>query len=90
MIEDLNNGSPRASIASRIDSKWRNNPIESDHAALMRLLRAWQSFRSLRTAKATLTGNEAIRTIKNGRIAGKAEDVLGEITFVRDLFREAA
>ncbi|MEP3528562.1 MAG: DDE-type integrase/transposase/recombinase [Sulfitobacter sp.] len=30
-----------------IDRKWRNNLIESDHAATKRLLRYQQSFRSL-------------------------------------------
>ncbi|MEP4399545.1 DDE-type integrase/transposase/recombinase, partial [Parasphingorhabdus sp.] len=46
------------------DRKWRNNRIESDHAAMKRLLGYRQSFRSLRTAKATLSGIETIRTIK--------------------------
>jgi transposase-like protein len=53
--------------------KWRNNLIESDHAAMKRLLGYRQSFRSLRTAKATLSGLETIRTIKHGHIGFVAQ-----------------
>jgi hypothetical protein len=44
------------------------NRIESDHAAMKRLLSYRQRFRSLRTAKATLSGIEIVRTIKPGHI----------------------
>ncbi|WP_255006308.1 transposase [Roseovarius sp. M141] len=54
-----------------IDRKWRNNLIESNHAALKRLLGYRQSFRSRRTAEATLSGIETIRTIKRGHIHHK-------------------
>ncbi|MEM9793781.1 MAG: DDE-type integrase/transposase/recombinase, partial [Pseudomonadota bacterium] len=53
------------------DRKWRNNLIESDHAAMKRLFGYRQSFRSLRTAKATLSGIETIRTIKRGHLHHK-------------------
>lgn len=48
------------------DRKWHNNLIESDHAAMKRLLGYRRSFRSLRLAKVTFSGIETIRTIKRG------------------------
>ncbi|PIE12459.1 MAG: IS6 family transposase, partial [Rhodobacterales bacterium] len=69
--------------------KWRNNLIESDHAAMKRLLGYRQSFRSLRSAKATLSGIETIRTIKRGHIHHKQLGVLGEIQFISQLFASA-
>lgn len=69
-----------------IDRKWRNNRIESDHAAMKRLLGYRQSFRSLRSAKATLSGIETIRTIKRGHIHHKQPGVLGEIQLISELF----
>ena len=73
-----------------IDQKWRNNRIESDHAAMKRLLGYRQSFRSLRSAKATLSGIETIRTIKRGHVHHKISGVKGEIEFIRRLFENAA
>lgn len=77
---------PHFDSITHIDRKWRNNRIESDHAALKRLLGYRQSFRSLRTAKATLQSIEAVRTIKNNHIPGIAPGVQGEIAFVHQLF----
>lgn len=69
-----------------IDRKWRNNRIESDHAAMKRLLGYQQSLRSLRTAKATLSGIETIRTIKRGHVHNKQPGIQGEIQFISQLF----
>jgi len=41
-------------------------------------------------AKATLSGIEAIRTIKHGHVHGKEPGVKGEIRFVESLFGLAA
>ena len=91
VIQDLNHQfDPHFDSILHIDRKWRNNRIESDHAALKRLLGTRQSFRSLRSAKATLRTIETIRTIKNGHLSNKAPGVRGEINFVRDLFDRAA
>lgn len=73
-----------------VDKKWRNNLIESDHAAMKRLPGYRQSFRSLRTAKATLSGIETIRTIKRGHIHHKQPGETGEIEFIGQLFEIAA
>lgn len=72
-----------------IDRKWWNNLIESDHAAMKRLLEYRQSFRSLRTAKATLSGIKTIRTIKRGHVHHKQQGVAREIQFIAQLFGAA-
>ncbi|MEL6207171.1 MAG: hypothetical protein AAFR47_17910 [Pseudomonadota bacterium] len=56
---------------------------------MKRLLGYRQSFRSLRTAKATLSGIETIRTIKRGNIHYKQPGVRGEIRFISELFDAA-
>ncbi len=73
-----------------IDRKWRNNIIESDHASLKRLTVPGKGFQSLRTAKATLKGIEAIRTIKRGHVHGRTDGIVGEVSFVNELFGLAA
>ncbi|WP_282121158.1 IS6 family transposase [Ruegeria atlantica] len=80
---------PRFDSIRHIDRKWRNNLIESDHAALKRLLEYRQSFQSLRSAKATLSGRETIRTIKRGHIYYKQPGVIAEIQFIARLFETA-
>jgi len=77
---------PHFDSIRHIDRKWQNNLIESDHASMKRLLGYRQSFRSLRTAKATLSGIEAIRTIKRGHVHHKQPGVRGEIRFISQLF----
>lgn len=69
-----------------VDKKYKNNRIESDHAALKRLLKLGKGFRRLHSAKATLKGIEAIRTIKNNHIRNINPGVKGEIEFVNNLF----
>ena len=90
VIREINHHyDPHFDSIRHVDRKWRNNRIESDHAAMKRLLGYRQSFRSLRSAKATLSGIETIRTIKRGHIHQKQPGVLGEIQFVSQLFATA-
>jgi len=70
---------------THIDKKYRNNHVESDHATLKRLLGYRQSFRSLRSARATLQGIETITTIKNGHIQTRQPGVRDEIASVHHL-----
>nr|WP_223814417.1 transposase [Roseicitreum antarcticum] len=66
VIREINHRyDPHFDYITHVDRKYLNNRVESDHAALKRLLGYRQSFRSLRCAKATLLGMEAIRTIKH-------------------------
>lgn len=73
-----------------VNRKWENNRIESDHAALKKLITPMRGFKSLSSAKATLRGIEAIRSIKHGHVEGKEPGVTGEIRFVKELFEIAA
>lgn len=68
------------------DKKWRNNLIERDHAAMKRLLGYRQRFRSLRSAKAILSGIETIPTLKRCNIDHKLPGFQGEILFIIRLF----
>lgn len=47
-------------------------------------------FRSLRSAKAPLSGTETIRTIKRGHIHHKQRRVLGDTAFINGLLNDAA
>ena len=49
-----------------------------------------QTFRSSRSAKATLSGIETIRTIKCGHVYHKQPGVHSEIAFIAELFEAAA
>ncbi|MCD2330256.1 transposase [Pseudosulfitobacter pseudonitzschiae] len=80
---------PHFDSIRHIDKEWRNNLIESDHASMKPLLGYRQSFRSLRPAKATLSGIETIRTFKRGHIYQKQSGVQGEIKFINQLFAAA-
>jgi len=91
VIREINHRyDPHFDSIRHIDRKWRNNLIESDHAAMKRILGYRQSFRSLRSAKATLSGIETIRTIKRGHIQHRQPGVLGEIAFIDALFNGSA
>ena len=61
-----------------------------NHAAPKRLFGTRHSFRSLRSAQATILAVEIIRTIRNDRVSDEAPGVRGEIGLVRNLFGEAA
>ena len=87
VIREINHRyAPRFDSVRHIDRKWRNNLIESDHATMKRLLGYRQSFRSLRSAKATLSG---IETIRHGHIHNKQPGATGDIQFIRQLFEAA-
>jgi IS6 family transposase len=73
-----------------IDQKWCNNRIESDHAALKRLIKPRKGFQTLRTAKATLLGVEAFRTIKRADIFKPAVHASAELRLINDMFGIAA
>ena len=73
-----------------IDQKWRNNRIESDHAALKRLIKPAKGFQTLRTAKATLLRVEAFRTIKRGDIFKPAIHAGAELRLINHMFGIAA
>ncbi|MFU1478384.1 IS6 family transposase [Roseovarius sp. C7] len=90
VIREINHRyDPHFDSSRHIDRKWRNNLIESDHAAMKRIPGSRQSFRSLRSAIATLSGIETVRTIKRGHLYNKHPGVRGEIEFISQLFEAA-
>lgn len=70
-----------------INDKACNNRIESDHASLKRIINPGKGFQSLRTAKATLTGIEAYRSIKHCHVTEPLLNARAEIQFVEGLFQ---
>ena len=89
VIDEMNKNELPGEGIRHIDRKWRNNRIESDHAALKRLAPR-RGFKSLSSAKATLKGIEVMRMIKQGHVFDKAPGVAGEVRFIRNLFDLAA
>ncbi len=90
IIREINDRAFQGDPILHVDRKWRNNIVESDHASLKRLTDPAKDFQSLRAAKATFRGIEAIRTIKRGHVVGRHDGVKGEISFVNSLFGLAA
>jgi len=69
-----------------LNRKRENNRIESDHATLKKLINPMRGSKSLPSAKATLHGTEAIKTIKHGHVHDKQSGFTGKIRFVESLF----
>ncbi len=91
VIREINQQyNPHFDSIRHIDRKWRNNLIESEHAAMKRLFGYRQSFRSSRTAKATLSAIETIRPSNAVTSIIKQPGVAGETTFIASLFDIAA
>jgi len=71
--------------------KYLNNIVEQDHRRIKRLVRPGLGFGSLRTARVTLAGYEAMAMIKKGQAYNiGARDMLAQATFVAGLFQVAA
>ena len=90
VIAELNRHVCPGEEVTHITRKGRNNRIESDHAALKRIIDPGKGFQSLRTAKATLKGIEAIRMIKRGHIIDPPTNPIGEVRLLNELFDIAA
>jgi IS6 family transposase len=69
-----------------INTKWCNNRIESDHAALKRIVNPAKGFKTLRSAKATLLAIEAFRTIKRKHVFNPPETPAAEIRLLNECF----
>jgi transposase-like protein len=72
-------------------SKYLNNIVEQDHRRLKRLIRPGLGFGSMRTARRTLAGYEAMAMIRKGQahqIGGR--DMRAQTDFVGGLFGVAA
>ena len=51
-----------------------NNPVEQDHRAIKRRVKASQHFRSFWAAWRTLAGYEAIHMIRKGQASGRSAE----------------
>ena len=90
MIADLNRYCFPGEEVIHVTRKGLNNRIESDHAALKRITDPGKGFQSLRTAKATLKGIEAIRMIKRGHVFDPPANTTGEVRLLNELFELVA
>jgi len=90
ILAEKNAGVASADRIRHIDQKYRNNRIESDHASLKKVLGPMRGFRRLSSAKATLKGIEAVRTIVRDGVYGRSPGVRGEVQFINNLFAARA
>ena len=90
VISEINERLGPEDAIRHVTRKHLNNRIESDHAALKRLLRPTRGFRDLSSAKAALQGIEAFRAIRKAEFEGATKGVANEIAFVENLFKIAA
>ncbi|QYZ72208.1 IS6 family transposase [Neotabrizicola shimadae] len=90
VIAEINDRLGPEDAIRHLTRKHLNNRIESDHAALKRLLRPMRGFRDLASAKATLKGIETFRAIRKAEFEAATKGVANEIAFTADLFQDAA
>jgi transposase, IS6 family len=70
----------------QVTRKYLNNRIESDHAALKCLTGPRKGFRRLASAKATIAGIGAMRTIKKPQTLNAETGLVAEGSCVQSLF----
>ncbi|MBD1202649.1 MAG: IS6 family transposase [Rhodobacteraceae bacterium] len=90
VIAEINDRLGPEDAIRHVTRKHLNNRIESDHAALKRLLRPMRGFRDLVSAKAMLKGIETFRAIRKAEFEGATKGGANEIAFVENLFTLAA
>ena len=67
--------------------KYLNNIVEQDHRFIKRRINPGLGFGSFNTARRTLKGYEAMNMIRKGQIKDiDKEDVLGQISFIHEIF----
>lgn len=90
MLERINRTRSPEDAIIHIDRKRPHDRIGSDEPALKRKTDPGEGFQSIRTAKATLKGVEAVRTIKRGHVQNSPDGVTGELLFRMNFFGLAA
>ncbi|MEN9871809.1 MAG: hypothetical protein RLZZ171_2801 [Cyanobacteriota bacterium] len=71
--------------------KYLNNLIEQDHRFIKRRTSPGLGFGSFNTARRTIQGYEGMNMIRKGQIKGVEKgDVLGQISFIKEIFGLAA
>ena len=65
--------------------------MEQDHRAIKRLTKPGMVFGSFNSARRTLKGYEAMNMIRKGQIKDVEKgDILGQISFIHEIFEVAA
>ena len=71
--------------------KCLNNMVEQNHQRVKRLVRPGRGFGSLRTARRSLAGYEAMAMVSKGQVQGVGgRDMRAQASFVAELFQVAA
>jgi transposase-like protein len=71
--------------------KYLNNIVEQDHRFIKRLTRPGMGFGSFNSTRRTLRGFEAMNMIRKGQVKGVEKgDILGQISFIHQIFSVAA
>ncbi len=72
-------------------ARYLNNIVEQDHRRVKRLVRPRLGFGSLRTARRTLAGYEAMVMMRKGQVSQvDRRDMGAQTTFIAELFGLAA
>ena len=69
--------------------KYLNNIVEQDHRFIKKKTKPMLGFKSLETARSTLSGIEIMHMIHKGQIE-EIQDVLSEVQFISDIMADAA
>ena len=70
----------------RLQIKYRNNRLESDHGKLKRLTHPARGFQSMKTAYATIKGFEVMRMFKKGQFKAWMYGNRTEVSFINKQF----
>ena len=90
-IADLKQDDALPEATETRQSKYLNNTVEQDHRFIKRRSNPGLGFGSFNTARRTLKGYEAMNMIRKGQIKGaEKEDVMGQISFINQIFGVAA
>ena len=90
-VRDLKRAGRLWRLAQLRQRKYLNNIIEHDHRWIKRLVRPELGFGSLRTARRTLAGYEAMARVRTRQMHNVGErDIEAQPAFVTDVFRATA
>ena len=90
-IETLKAGEALPETTETRQSKYLNNMVEQDHRFIKRRIKPGLGFGSFNSARRTVKGYEAMNMIRKGQIKGRGKgDVMGQISFINQLFGVAA
>ncbi|MEL7495273.1 MAG: IS6 family transposase, partial [Cyanobacteria bacterium J06554_11] len=90
-IEDLKKDEALPKKTKTRQVKYLNNIVEQDHRFIKRRIKPGLGFGSFNTARRALKGYEAMNMIRKGQINGADKgDVMGQISFINEIFGVAA